>query len=62
MKDMKLGALYLRMRNSQTVLIYEKKSIFIGRFTIGTIPVELFVRKVNWVDVDDLGNLEVYII
>lgn len=59
---MKLGDLYLRMRNSQTVLIYEKKSIFIGKFTIGTIPVELFVRKVTWMDVDDLGNLEIYVI
>ncbi len=43
---MKIGDLYFRMCNSQTVLLFEKQSIFMDRFTIGTIPVELYDRKV----------------
>ena len=57
----KLGDLYLRICKSQTVLLYGKESIFIGRFTIGTIPHELFDRKVTWIDADYSGNLKIYI-
>lgn len=58
----KLGYLYERILKSQTVLLYGNEHIFIGRFTIGTIPNELFDRKVTWIDADYLGNLEIYVI
>ena len=58
---MPLGDLYFRMCNSQTVLLFEKKCIFIDRFTIGTIPLELFKREVEWIIVDNSSNLEIYL-
>lgn len=58
---MKLGDLYLRMCNSQTILIYGKDSIFIDRFTIGTIPTELLNSQVVWITVDNSSNLEIYL-
>lgn len=58
---MTLGDLYLTMRNSQTILLYGKDSIFIDRVTIGTIPTELLNRQVNWILVDPQRNLEIYL-
>lgn len=56
-----LGDLYLRMCNSQTILLYGKENMFIDRFTIGTIPSELLNRQVVWLTVDNSSNLEIYL-
>lgn len=58
---MKLYDLYFRMYDSQTILLYEKDDIFIGRFTIGTFPNELENRLVFWIAPDNFGNLKIYI-
>lgn len=58
---MTLRDLYLRMWNSQTILLFEKETIFIARCTIGTIPTELIDRKIVWITVDNSSNLEIYL-
>ena len=58
---MTLGDLYLRMYNSQTIIIYEKGNILIARTTIGTIPNDLLNRKVDWITLDNSSNLEIYL-
>lgn len=58
---MTLGDLYLRMYNSQTILLYDNEKMFIDRFTIGTIPSEILNSQVVWITVDNSCNLEIYL-